>query len=788
MFKTGILYTGYALLFAGRFVMLPLYFLSGLMPRRKNLWVFGSWGGHRFADNAAGYFLYCQQHATGVDLVWISRERDIVARLRAAGFQAHCHWSLAGAWACLRAGTHYFDCFGKDTNFWLSRGAATVCLWSGVPLKAFERDIDNPASRYYRLFHGSVIERVALAMMMPWHVRRPDRIIALSTETRDITARAFDVPPERVLITGYPRNDRLLKRVPATPGLQRELPWPMSDAIAAGRKVILYLPTFRDSGRPYARIDWPHLDALMERLGATFFYKFHPMDHSDLHQELSNVHEIPRDRDVYDFLGEVDVLISDYSSIIFDYLLLERPVVSYTPDLAEFLADCRALNFRPEEIATMPACKTYPELARRLETIIQDKETGDPARFNEICERLHRYRDGRASQRIFTALNQHPIGRTLGHGARGDETLPPAIVFGCQKPGWGIIRALGTAGIPVVAAYYDPKDPAYVSRYVSESMVCPHPEHAQDSFHAFARGLAARYPGAVLLPSNDYTLVALSSMGELPETARVAVPDAQIVARCIEKDHTYGLADSIGVRAPITRTVTTLDEALEQAETIGYPCLLKPAVGHRFFSVLRVKMFKVTSVDSLQAAWNRTAAIDGDMLIQEFIPGGDDHGVNYNALWDQGRPLTEVTAAKLRLSPRGIGFPTVVVNRYVPEIIEPARAMLAALNFHGFANVEFKRDARNGEYVLMEINPRLNQSLLLSVATGVNFAAMAYRQCLGQPIGADAISDPYRVRRYYIDTDRDIREALKELPSGQLSLKAFLTPYLSRQVSATFSW
>jgi len=374
--------------------------------------------------------------------------------------------------------------------------------------------------------------------------------------------------------------------------------------------------------------------------------------------------------------------------------------------------------------------------------------------------------------------------------ANNTPSIPgPAIVFGCQKPGWGVMRALGAAGIPIVAVYYDRNDPAYVSRYVTESILCPHPEHEEARFHEFVANLATRYPNGVMLPSNDFTLVALSSLPELPEqSAKIAMPNAQIVSQCIEKDHTYGLANSIGVRAPLTATVHNLDEALEQAELIGFPCLLKPTVGHRFFSVLRVKMFKLTCADALREAWSKIADIDDDMLIQEFIPGGDDHGVNYNALWHKGQPQVEVTAEKLRLSPRGIGFPTVVVNRFIPEIIEPARAMLAALDYHGFANVEFKRDARNGEYVLMEINPRLNQSLLLSVSTGMNFALMAYRQCLGLPIGNYAEIDPYRVRRYYIDTDRDIREAFKELLTGKLSLKAFLSPYLSRQVSATFSW
>ena len=191
---------------------------------------------------------------------------------------AHWHWSPAGAWACLRAGTHYFDCFAKDTNFWLSRGAFRVCLWSGVPLKVFERDIDVPANRYYQLFHGHPLVRIVLAMMMPWHITRPDRMIALSAETRVITARAFDIPERHVLDTGFPRNDRFTSDA-STAGLAgNERPASIQRALDSGRKVVLYMPTFRDSGRPYTRLDWQHLDALMRNQQATFFYKFHPLD------------------------------------------------------------------------------------------------------------------------------------------------------------------------------------------------------------------------------------------------------------------------------------------------------------------------------------------------------------------------------------------------------------------------------------------------------------------------------------------------------------------------------
>jgi len=371
--------------------------------------------------------------------------------------------------------------------------------------------------------------------------------------------------------------------------------------------------------------------------------------------------------------------------------------------------------------------------------------------------------------------------------AQSDQLLPPAIVFGCRKPGWGIIRALGQAGVPVIGAYYEKADIGCASRYLVEALQCPHPEFSNDEFRTFVTGLTARFPEAVLVPSDDTSLLALSRMQRTENPRlRVAAPDFRVVEQCVEKDRTYQLAGKIGVRVPRTATVRTLEEALAEATATGFPCLLKPAIGHRFYRMLGVKMYRVESAAALEELWSRIADIDDDMLIQEYIPGGDDHGVNYNALFNAGEPCVEITAAKRRLSPRGIGFPTVVANDYVPEIIEPARKLLAALGYHGFANVEFKRDARTGEYVLMEINARLNLSLLLSVISGVNFAVMLYRQRLGKSIGDWSQADPYGRRLYYIDTWLDCREALRDIRSGTFSVKEFLTPYFSRHVSGVF--
>ena len=409
-------FLAYIFLFFWRFVLFPVYFLSGFCPRRRDLWVFGSWGGYRFADNSAAFFLYCQEKiGERVKLVWISRDRSIVQTLRRHGNHAYWIWSPGGMLACLRADVHLFDCFAKDTNFWLSRGAKKINLWSGVPLKVFERDIDNPKNRYYRLFHGSLPERWLLGMMMPWHLDKPDLIIATSAENASITRRAFGLSEDRVIVTGFPRNDVLLDNRKSITAICAALPESFVNAAKTDRKIFLYLPTFRDTGKEYMKIDWEQMDRLMSKVGAKLFFKKHPVDRLKINVSLSNVIQLPQSIDIYNALPDVDVLISDYSSVLFDYMLLGRPIIYYMPDLENFRAENRSLLFQPEEIAVGPICSSFEELLQAMEqAAIQQPDVNSKQR-DQTIKRLFTYVDSHSSKRVLSKIDKrYYAGDLLG--------------------------------------------------------------------------------------------------------------------------------------------------------------------------------------------------------------------------------------------------------------------------------------------------------------------------------------------------------------------------------------
>lgn len=364
----------------------------------------------------------------------------------------------------------------------------------------------------------------------------------------------------------------------------------------------------------------------------------------------------------------------------------------------------------------------------------------------------------------------------------------PAIVLGCHKIGLGIIRALGEKKVPIVGVYYNEMDMGYVSKYVIGSYRCPHPDDDEKGFVSFLMSLAPQWEGGVLIPSDDATLIPTSKHKyELERHFRVMANEWQITEKYIIKKHTYAIAHEIGIPSPRTLVPNELQHAMDFVKQIGFPCLLKPSVGHRFFEIFRKKMIFVETIRQLEDAYDKTKEAGTEMMIQEFIPGDDKSGANYNSLFVDGAPIVEVTAEKVRLSPPRTGFPRVVISKHIPQLLSPGRKILRAIGYNGFSCMEFKKDARDGVYKLMEINGRLNLSTPLSVMAGVNFPYLAYLHSLTGK-APDAAVGGFREGIYWIDVGKDIVETLRSFRQEHLSIVEYLKPYFLPHVFTILSF
>jgi predicted ATP-grasp superfamily ATP-dependent carboligase len=348
--------------------------------------------------------------------------------------------------------------------------------------------------------------------------------------------------------------------------------------------------------------------------------------------------------------------------------------------------------------------------------------------------------------------------------------------------GLGVIRALGMMGVPIVLFTYDKRDMGQVSKYVQESIEVPHPERSEAEFIDLMLELAPRFGRAPLFPVSDTTLAAVSrNKAVLEQHYIVACTEWDITRLFIEKRHTYALAEKVGVPAPKTLIPHSVEQVEEYAQNIEFPCLVKPSQSHLFYAHFGCKMFEVQNVDEMIAIFKQSDEAGLEVMLQEYIPGEDADGANYNSYYWDGRPLAEFTAKKIRNGPPWFGSTRVAISEWIPEVIEPGRRITEAMGFYGFSCTEFKKDSRDGVYKLLEVNGRHNLSSSLAVRCGMNFPWLEYRHLVEGELPGKS---DFEKGIYWIDTFRDVGYTFKHLRQERYSLAYYLRPYLGPRVFA----
>ena len=355
----------------------------------------------------------------------------------------------------------------------------------------------------------------------------------------------------------------------------------------------------------------------------------------------------------------------------------------------------------------------------------------------------------------------------------------PAFVLSGYPAGLAVIRALGIRGIPTHCVYATDREFGRHSKYLAASFRSPPPER-EDSFVDYLLTVGRAHRGSVLIPTSDEALQAVSRAKEpLEEVFSVACMEFSRVDAALDKRKTYEIASAHGIPAPRTFTPKDDRELKDCAEVVAYPCLVKPTSSYAHYKMFGRKMTKVENADALVHVWQETAEANVDVVLQEFIPGPDTAGINYNAYFQNGNPVAECTARKLRLSPPQLGFPTAVISEHVPAVVDIGRRLLRSLNVSGFSCTEFKFDERDGAYKLMEVNVRPNMSGALSIACGVDFPSMIYDEAIGETVSP---VDGYREGVCWIDTVPDLRQRIRS--RSPASLRDFSAPYRAPHVNA----
>lgn len=348
-----------------------IYPFSFLMPRSRRKYVFGSYRGS-FADNAKYLFIYSVENADkGIRYIWLSTSRATVRKVRSLGLPAYWVLGPRGIWHALTSKYWFFNSYTSDIMFCLSGGACCINLWHGVGLKRTEfNTVSGPlADRYSKKNKYDVFYH-------PESFRRPDWLLTSTPFQTSMFAKAFRLPESRCLELGYPRNWILNADEKArTEYIDRYEPAQTREFIDSIKgkydKIFVYMPTWRDSQRTVftQSMDLDRLNGILAAQNSMLILKPHAnVILSDTLGSLSNIVLAYPKSDIYPILPYAHVLITDYSSILYDWLLMEgKDVILYLYDYKEYVRE-RDFYYPFDENVAGCRAETFDELCALIET------------------------------------------------------------------------------------------------------------------------------------------------------------------------------------------------------------------------------------------------------------------------------------------------------------------------------------------------------------------------------------------------------------------------------------
>ncbi|MBU1319240.1 MAG: hypothetical protein KKG33_09090 [candidate division Zixibacteria bacterium] len=371
--------------------------------------------------------------------------------------------------------------------------------------------------------------------------------------------------------------------------------------------------------------------------------------------------------------------------------------------------------------------------------------------------------------------------------------LPPAVVATMSYSGLAVARSLGRRGIKVHAVAGSGNEVGMKSRYATP-VVIPHFIRSEtDTVNALLRLSETIGEPAVLYCTGDaIVLPVIRNRETLQQHFKCLMPSCGIAESLVSK---AGLADIIStyeLPGPRARIVENGDEFRDAVEFVGPPALMKPVYSASWYRqeiVDRVgirKAFVSEDADALRSWYDKVSDVDPRVILQEFIPG-DDASLYYVCGYFNSNAEMEAVFAgrKVRLTPIHYGSASFVESVYDEVLFEAAYNLLAPLGYRGLFGVEFKKDARDGIYKIIEVNVRWGLWDGLAARCGIDLAFLAYARETGIPY---EFNPKYRSGVKWVSMRRDIDAFLDYRKEGSLSLRPWIRTLLGETEAAVFAW
>ena len=288
------------------------------------------------------------------------------------------------------------------------------------------------------------------------------------------------------------------------------------------------------------------------------------------------------------------------------------------------------------------------------------------------------------------------------------------------------VRSLGRAGVRTIAVGSSETSPAFSSKYCDEAYRVPAPSENIDRYGDALLTLAAREDVLTVVPLREADVYVLSTRREeFAEHVATPWPAYDVVESVQDGLRLVDIAREAGVAVPET---VPLDgwEGWDGPAAVKSRYSILVEDGETFYP--GVELLDAGETPDCEAITERMRHVP---IVQEYIPG--DEEVGFFAMFDRGEPVATFQHRRLRSYSYTGGASVYREAIDDPDLEAAGLSLLEALDWHGPAMVEFKRDERDGSYALIEINPRFWGSLQLAIHAGVDFPYHYYRVARGDP-------------------------------------------------------
>ena len=372
------------------------------LPVNPKVIIYESFIGRSYADNPKYIYLYIQKHYPhGFIHVWIaddanyskikhelSGQPDTIV-VRKFGFEYMYYLAVSK-----------YQIFNMRQPRWFVKRPGTYFIetWHGTPLKRLVFDLANIANAplYKKGFY--------------YQTKQWDHLLTDNQYSYNIFGHAFMYPKFKMLKTGYPRNDIL--NAPNRNQLAKQIKIKLG--IPLNKKVILYAPTWRDdqylgAGQYNFQLKL-NLSKMQHVLGKRYVLILRTHYFVTNNLDLSNYKGFVYNESGYDDISELylisDLLITDYSSVFFDYAILKRPILYFTYDYDRYSGVLRGFYLNMKKDLPGPLLKTSDQVLWSILHINQ-VEKKYHQRYLRFNRRFNAWDDGNAAKRVADVILKH---------------------------------------------------------------------------------------------------------------------------------------------------------------------------------------------------------------------------------------------------------------------------------------------------------------------------------------------------------------------------------------------